>query len=73
MAELAKDICEKLKHLGYSRSKHIHLYGESFQLVSDPFPLETGVAVEVVARNSTARRVVKLPLPVLKTAMQKPA
>ncbi len=71
MAELAKDLCEKLKNLGYSRSNHIRLYGEKFQLISDPFPHETGVAVEVVVPNSHAPRLVKLPLPILKTAAQK--
>ncbi len=73
MAELAKDVCEKLKKLGYSRSSYIRLYGENFQLVSDPFPHEAGFAVEVTTAKSTARRVLKLPLPVLNTAIQRTA
>jgi hypothetical protein len=73
MTELGIDICEKLKHLGYARSNHICLYGEQFQLVSDPFPHETGIAIEVIKRDNKDPRTVKLPLPILKMAMPKSA
>jgi hypothetical protein len=73
MGEPGLEVCEKLKHLGYARSKHIRLYGEQFQLVSDPFPHETGVAIEVVKRDNKDRRTLKLPLPILKMAMPKSA
>jgi hypothetical protein len=73
MGEPEREVCEKLKHLGYARSKHIRLYGEQFQLVSDPFPHETGVAIEVVKRDNKDRRTLKLPLPILKMAMPKSA
>jgi hypothetical protein len=73
MAELGVEICEKLKHLGYARSNHIRLYGEQFQLVSDPFPHETGIAIEVVKRDDKDPRTLKLPLPVLKMALSKSA
>jgi hypothetical protein len=73
MAELALNICEKLKSLGYARSNHIRLYGEQFQLVSDPFPFESGIAVEVVQRDGKNPRTVKLPLPILNMATAKSA
>ena len=73
MGQPGLEVCEKLKHLGYARSKHIRLYGEQFQLVSDPFPHETGVAIEVVKRDNKDRRTLKLPLPILKMAMAKSA
>jgi hypothetical protein len=69
----AAEICEKLKHLGFSHSNHIKLYGEQFQLVSDPFPHESGIAVKAVQRDGKAPRTVKLPLPVLKMAMARSA
>ena len=74
MAQVATiDICEKLKHLGFARSNHIKLYGEQFQLVSDPFPHESGIAVEAVLRDGKPPRTVKLPLPILKMAMARSA
>ncbi len=74
MAQLATtEICEKLKHLGFARSQHIKLYGEQFQLVSDPFPHEAGIAVEAVRSGGDARRTVKLPIPILRMATAKSA
>lgn len=67
------ELCEKLKHLGFARSNHVKLYGEQFQLVSDPFPHETGIAVEAVRDNGKNPRTVKLPLPILKVAMARTA
>jgi hypothetical protein len=69
MARLATEqICEKLKRLGYARASHIKLYGEQFQLVSDPFPHETGIAVQAAKSDGKPPRTVKLPLPILKMA-----
>ena len=73
MAEPVPNICERLKNLGYARSSHIRLYGEQFQLISDPFPYETGVAVQVVKHDGKDPRTVKLPLPILKMAITKSA
>lgn len=74
MAQLAAaEICERLKHLGFSRSNHVKLYGEQLQLVSDPFPYESGIAVKVVQNEDKAPRTIKLPLPILKMAMARSA
>lgn len=67
------DICEKLKKLGFARSNHIKLYGEQFQLVSDPFPHETGIAVEATRGDGKAPRTIRLPLTILRMAMPKSA
>jgi hypothetical protein len=67
------EICEKLKHLGFARSNHVKLYGEQFQLASDPFPHESGIAVEVVRTDGKPPRTIKLPLPILKMATAKSA
>ena len=37
-------ICAQVKRLGYETSKRIRLYGEEFEVVSDPFPEANGVA-----------------------------
>lgn len=34
---LAEEICNRLKRLGYGRSQHVRLYGEQFEVMSDPF------------------------------------
>jgi hypothetical protein len=68
---LDRETCRKLVSLGYARSNSIRLYGEELQLVSDPFPEEGGIAVEVKARNESASRTMKLPLSILQMAAQK--
>jgi hypothetical protein len=73
MAQLTTDVCEKLKKLGYARSNHIRLYGEQFELISDPFPHETGIAVQVTKLDGKAPRTVRLPLPILHMAKAKSA
>jgi len=66
-----KDTCRKLISLGYARSNRVRLYGQEVQLVSDPFPKEGGIAVEVVSRNESVSRTMKLPLSILQMASQK--
>jgi len=34
--------CEKTRNLGYATSKHITLYGEHFEVMSDPFLQDEG-------------------------------
>src|SRR5690348_5932698 len=41
------DICAHVKHLGYAISRHIRLYVEEFEVVSDPFAEADGIAVHV--------------------------
>ena len=35
-------ICAQVKRLGYAAAKRIRLYGEEFEVVSDPFPEADG-------------------------------
>jgi len=57
--------------LGYSRSNHVRLYGQELKLVSDPFPNEDGIAIEVVGQNEATSRTLKLPLSILQMAAPK--
>jgi hypothetical protein len=66
-----RETCRRLISLGYARSNRVRLYGQEVELVSDPFPQEDGIAVEVVGRNESAKRTLKLPLSVLQMAVQK--
>lgn len=63
-------ICEKLRKLGYSRARHMRLYGEEFYLISDPIPDGDGFAVRGVARRSGKSRYVRIPLSTVHTLKQ---
>lgn len=60
-------ICERLRKFGYSSSRHIRLYGEEFDLVSNPFPDGNTFAVEGVARSSGEVRRMRIPLSLVQT------
>jgi len=57
--------CARIKELGYSTSRHVHMYGEDFEIVSDPFPDGDGVAVEAITSKNPARRTLRLPVAIL--------
>jgi hypothetical protein len=58
-------ICAHVKHLGYAPFARIRLYGEEFQVVSDPFPEANGIAVHVTTKNDSSIRVLRIPATVL--------
>jgi len=62
------EICAHVKHLGYATSERIRLYGEEFQVVSDPFPEANGVAVHVTTKKDSSIRVLRIPATVLQRA-----
>jgi hypothetical protein len=64
----ASDICAHLKHLGYAISRRIRLYGEEFEVVSDPFPEAGGIAVHVTTKKDSTTRVLRIPATVLQGA-----
>jgi hypothetical protein len=54
-----------MKDLGFSASMHIRMYGEHFEIVSDPFDEAGGVAVRATSGSDPAIRTVRLPLAIL--------
>lgn len=60
-------ICERLEKFGYSKERHIRLYGEEFHLISNPFPEENGFAVEGIAHSSGQLNQVHIPLSLVQT------
>ena len=48
------EICANVKHLGYATSKHVRLYGEDFEVVSDPFPEADGIAFRVITTKDAS-------------------
>ena len=54
-------ICAQVKHLGYAAAKRIRLYGEEFEVVSDPFPEANGIAIYVTTKTDSRIRVLRIP------------
>lgn len=63
-------ICARLRELGYAKKRHVRLYGEEFQLISDPIPEGDGFAVEGIARRSGKSRLIQIPLSIVHTLRQ---
>jgi len=66
------EICEGVKRLGYGASQSIRLYGEEFEVISDPFPEAGGIAVNVRTNKSEGIRLVQLPRTVLQSVKRLP-
>jgi len=65
------ETCARVKHLGYTTSGRVRLYGEEFEVVSEPFPEANGIAVHVKSRKNPNVRVLRLPSTVLQTARRR--
>lgn len=60
-------LCEELQRLGYAVRCRIRLYGDEFELISNPFPTGSGYAVEGKSRRSHVVRQVRIPLSLVRT------
>ncbi len=61
------EACAHVKQLGYAASEHIRLYGEEYEVVSDPFPEDDGIAVHVKTKSNSTVRVLQLPATVVQS------
>jgi hypothetical protein len=61
----AAENCAKIKHLGFTVSKHIKMYGERFEIVSDPFSEGDCVAVHAISGTGPETRILRLPTTML--------
>jgi hypothetical protein len=59
------EMCANVKRMGYAASSRVRLYGEDFEVLSDPFPEAGGVAVRVKATKDSRTCVLSLPATVL--------
>jgi len=57
--------CRRIMDLGYIAGKHVNLYGEHFELASDPFVDGNWVAIRVVSENDPTIQTIRLPVSVL--------
>lgn len=56
------EFCERLKALGYAKHNRIRMYGEEFDLTSNPIADENGFAVDAVSRKLGSTRRLRIPL-----------
>jgi hypothetical protein len=61
------EVCAGVKRLGYGAQQTVRLYGEEFEVISDPFPEAGGIAVTVRTKSNDSIRVVQLPSTVLQS------
>lgn len=61
-------VCARLRKIGYSQSRSVKLYGEIFELISDPYLDGDQFVVEAHAQNSSANRVVRIPKFIVRSA-----
>lgn len=62
---------ESLKRLGFAQNTQIRLYGETFDLISDPIVVDENlVFVDATEQRSGDRRRLRIPLNVVRMARQ---
>ena len=61
----AAEVCAQIKKCGYSVSQKIRIYGEEFDVLSDPFPNDVGIAIQVRSKRTAQTRVLQLPATVI--------
>jgi hypothetical protein len=57
--------CQRIMDLGYVAGKHVSLYGEHFEIASDPFVDDDWVAIRVTSENDPTIRTIRLPVSIL--------
>jgi hypothetical protein len=59
------EVCIQLQKMGYAQSKRIRIYGQEFEVVTNPFPQGDGIAVQAFSQGERQTRTLRLPLPVV--------
>ena len=67
------ELCAQIKRFGYAASQKIRIYGEEFEVLSDPFPNDDGIAIEVRSKKTALARTLQLPATIIPRGMQRPA
>lgn len=58
---------EKLKRIGYPKGNRVRIYGQEFNLVSDPVPMQGNVTfVDGVEVRSGETMRIRIPLPIVR-------
>jgi hypothetical protein len=59
------EVCDRLQKMGYAEFKRIRIYGQEFEVVSNPFPQGDGIAIRAFSKREMQARTLCLPLPVV--------
>ena len=62
---ISSDTCAKIKDLGFKASMQIKMYGERFEIVSDPFTEGDCIAIRATSGGNPEIRTVFLPSAIL--------
>jgi len=68
----ASEVCAQIKKFGYAASQKIRIYGEEFDVLSDPFPSDGGIAIEVRSKKTSETRTLQLPATVVHRVKERP-
>ena len=60
-----EEACARIKHLGYVAFRRVRIYGEEFELLSDPFPLADQIAIRAKAKTDSRIRILRLPVTIV--------
>jgi hypothetical protein len=63
-------VCERLRKFGFTENRHVRLYGEELDLISNPLPDGNGFAVEAVNRRTGNSQRVRIPLSLISIVKQ---
>ena len=63
--QIGSDSCARIRDLGFRASMHIRMYGERFEIVSDPFDEGDCVAVHATSLRNPVVRTLRLPIAIL--------
>jgi hypothetical protein len=66
------ELCERLKALGYERRKRIRIYGEEFDLTSNPIADGSGFGIEAISRKSGVAKRLRISLLILQMISKDP-
>jgi len=69
--ESAEDACASIKRLGYVAFRRVRLYGEEFELLSDPFPDRDQIAIRARAKGDSGARTPRLPVKIVQGGAQR--
>jgi len=65
------EICARIRQFGYAATLNIRIYGEDLDVLSDPFPSDGGIAIEVRSKRTLQTRVLQLPATVIHRVSQR--
>ena len=60
-----EEACARIKQLGYVASRRVRIYGEEFELLSDPFPQADQIAIRAKAKSDSRVRILRLPVSIV--------